>query len=249
MLSDEKRANLNALAKRELYAELPREDPVYSEGQCIVGRLRLALYANRNAAQLWHECLAQHLVELGFARGASNPFVYHHSFRGVRVLVHGDDFVSTGSLEELRWMKGQLESGFDVKTTIAGLAQDSDVVPEGKILNRFIRAFRSGWEYECEQRHAEEVLVEELGLLGNKPLTTPGSDEVVGDETSPELDGPTATQYRAMVARCNYIADDRADAQDCVKEFCRDIDVSTQASWARLQRLGRYYLVRPRTII
>ena len=40
MLSDVKRAYFNALARRELYVELPREDLGYIEGRCIVGRLR-----------------------------------------------------------------------------------------------------------------------------------------------------------------------------------------------------------------
>ena len=93
------------------------------------------------------------------------------------------------------------------------------------------------------------MIVEELGLLGAKPLTTPGVDEVVGDEPSPELDDSMATQYRALVARCNYIAVGRADAQYCVKELCRDMSVPTQASWARLQRLGRYFLGPPRAVI
>ena len=91
-------------------------------------------------------------------------------------------------------MKGQLQNGFDMKTTIVGHAQELGVVPGGKILNRMIRDTSSGWEYECDERHVE-VLVEELGLFGAKPLTTPGVDEVVGVEPSPELDDSTATQY------------------------------------------------------
>ena len=52
-LSDVKRAYLNALSRRELYAALLREDPGYIEGQCNVRRLRWALYGTRDAAQLW----------------------------------------------------------------------------------------------------------------------------------------------------------------------------------------------------
>ena len=66
--------------------------------------------------------------------------------------------------------------------------------PEGKILNCVVRASGSGWKYECDQRHVE-VLIDEFGLLGAKPLTTPGVDEVVGFEPSPELDDSTATQF------------------------------------------------------
>ena len=51
MLSDVKRAYFNALAQRDLYVELPKEDAGYREGW--VGKLRLALYGTRDAAQLW----------------------------------------------------------------------------------------------------------------------------------------------------------------------------------------------------
>ena len=152
MLSDVKRAYFDALARRELYVEVPHEDPGYIEGQCIAGRLRLALYRTRDAAQLFQECLAQHIVDVGLVTGVSKPCVYHRSSRGIGVLVHSDDYASTGTLKELRWMKGQLEHCFDVKTTIVGHGPESDVVREGKILNRVIRASSSGWEYECDQR-------------------------------------------------------------------------------------------------
>ena len=59
----------------------------------------------------------------------------------------------------------------------------------------------------------------------------------------------TATQYKALAARCSYIAIDRADAQYCGKGLRRDMSVPTLASWARLRRLARYALGRPRAII
>ena len=96
MLSDVKRAYFHALAKRELYVELPVEDAGYQEG--YVGRLRLALYGTRDAASLWQECLSQHLLDIGFVRGKSNPCVFYNADKDVRTLVHGDDYASIGSV-------------------------------------------------------------------------------------------------------------------------------------------------------
>ena len=45
-----------------------------------------------------------------------------------------------------------------MKTVIAGHSGKPGVVTEAKILNRIIRAVPTGWEYECDQRHAEIVL-------------------------------------------------------------------------------------------
>ena len=99
-------------------------------------------------------------------------------------------------------MKGQPEIGLDIKTTIVDHAQVSVVVPQGKRFNRVVLASGSGWEYECNQRHVE-VLIEELGLLGPKPLSTPGYDEVIGDEPTPfPLLRISRLQKRVHLLRC-----------------------------------------------
>ena len=51
MLSDVNRAYFHASAERELYVEIPREDPDWSPD--AIGRLNLALYGTRDAAKLW----------------------------------------------------------------------------------------------------------------------------------------------------------------------------------------------------
>ena len=68
MLSDMKRAHFAAKAQREWCVELPPEDVGFQE-------VYLALHGTRDAASLWQESLAQHLAEIGFVRGRSNPFV------------------------------------------------------------------------------------------------------------------------------------------------------------------------------
>ena len=50
MTVDVKRAYFNALATREVYVEIPKEDRVAGD-EDRVGRLRLCLYGTRDAAQ------------------------------------------------------------------------------------------------------------------------------------------------------------------------------------------------------
>jgi hypothetical protein len=156
MLSDVKRAYFHAAAQRELYVEIPREDPDWSPD--AIGKLNLALYGTRDAAKLWQERVAQHLIDNGFSRGKSNPCVYFHESRQLGTLVHGDDYATVGSLEDVRWLQSRLESEFEMKTVIAGHSGAKGVVREAKILNRVVRAVPAGWEYECDQRHAEIIL-------------------------------------------------------------------------------------------
>ena len=76
-----------------------------------------------------------------------------------------------------------------------------------------------------------------------------GATVVDNDPDSAPPVGESATRYRALAARCNSIADDRAGGQYCTKEFCRDTGSPTVASWKRLLRFGRYFLGKPRAII
>ena len=74
-----------------------------------MGKLRLSLYRTRDAAANWQRCVSDRLVSLGFKAGLSNPCVFWHPGRGIRTLVHGDDYASTGSLAQLDWLQTELE--------------------------------------------------------------------------------------------------------------------------------------------
>ena len=78
---------------------------------------------------------------------------------------------------------------------------------------------------------------------------TKEKDGVECEDGSLLLEADKASSYRALAARCNYIAVDRADAQYAIKQLCRDMSAPTQQSWTRLVRLGRYLLGRPRAVI
>ena len=51
MISDVKRAYFHAPATRELYVEVPQEDPNWQPG--LLGKLNLSLYGTRDAAANW----------------------------------------------------------------------------------------------------------------------------------------------------------------------------------------------------
>ena len=138
-------------------------------------------------------------------------------------LAHGVYFITVGLLQNLAWLRAELDGMFGVKTTVVAHSGDADVVSEGHILNRSFRAMSAGWEYECGQRPVE-VLIEESELAALRPATMPGVAEAVDKSQvgvtmaddyldSVSLVGESATRYRALAARCNYITAGRADAQ------------------------------------
>ena len=57
-----------------------------------------------------------------------------------------------------------------------------------------------------------------------------------------------ATTYRALAARCNYLAQDRADLSYASKELCREFNIPNLESFKKLKRLVRYLAGLPRLV-
>merc|ERR1739836_200955 len=156
---------------------------------------------------------------LGFRRGKSNPCLFYRPDREVRSCVHGGDFFSVATPEGLDWFENEILRRFDGKVK-GRLRQSGDEV---RVLNRIARRTSSGYEWEADQCHAE-ILGIELGLTeGCKPLTVPGR-KLAKEELDQEerlMESKSATAYRAMAARANFLAIDRPDIAFSVKELCR----------------------------
>ena len=85
-----------------------------------------------------------------------------------------------------------------------------------------------------------------LGLNeDSRGLLVPGNYDYPHDGDN-LLTGNWATQYRALVARANYLAQDRTDIMYAVKELCKYMCAPDQNDWENLKRLGRYLKEKPR---
>ena len=80
--------------------------------------------------------------------------------------------------------------------------------------------------------------------LGAKSSKNLEKLESLGHELNPK----EATLYRALSARCNYLAQDRCDISYAAKELCREFAIPNKDSYARLKRLVRYLVGLPRLI-
>lgn len=136
---------------------------------------------------------------------------FYHQQRGIRTYVHGDDYVSTGQPEQLRWLQIQLEQSYQVKTQVLG--PDNNHLKQVKIFNRVVTwDANRGLGYEADPRHVE-IIKQQLDLENAKSVTTPGTKEegrTAADHNEP-LDENNATKYKALTARCNYLSPDRLD--------------------------------------
>ena len=167
--------------------------------------------------------------------------------------VHGDDFTSTGTEENLRWLNSKLAEAYELKTKYLGPDASRGHVPEMRVLNRVISWGEDGITYEPDQRHAE-LIVADLGLDEAKGVSTPGSRDDVAkclevNELEPdELPSGEATRYRAICARLNYLALDRPELQYAAKEASRRMSKPRKGDWLLLKRVGRYLRKAPRAV-
>ena len=83
-----RRAFFYARARRLVCVKLPEEDS--QEGMC--GRLNKAMYGTRDAAQNWEMEYVEFMESIGFRRGQSTPCIFWHKCKGIRAVIHGDDF-------------------------------------------------------------------------------------------------------------------------------------------------------------
>ena len=150
----------------------------------MCGKLNYSMYGTRRAATNWQTHYTKVLVQNGFVTGLANNCTFYNPTKEIYCMVHGDDFVSTGSDSSLKWLESILTKEFKIKTSKIG--PDKSDEKELKILNRIIRYTNNGIELEADLRHAE-LIVSQLGLTESKELTCPATDEIKRDDDEEEL--------------------------------------------------------------
>ena len=246
MVNDVSRAYFCAPARRQVFVELPDEDN--TTGDKMVGELNFSMYGTRDAAQNWGEECAATMKKLGFQRGTASPCTFSHHYRRLRCYIHGDDFVTVGMDEHLKWMKAQLEKQYELKKQVLG--PDEGDLKQVRVLNRVLTWSDEGIAYEADPRHAE-IVIAELGLKEAKGVVAPGTKEEgnTKEDKDDKLDEASSSRYRAIVARLNYLTSYRPDIAFAVKEVARSMSSPSKGSQDKLKRLGRYLLTRPRAVI
>ena len=120
-----------------------------------------------------------------------------------------------------------------------------------KILNRIVTwDDRKGLSYEVDPRHVE-IILKQLQLAEAKQVTTPGTKDEgrTRDDHEIALVDKEATEYRALVARCNYLSPYRPDISFTVKELARAMSKPTRGDMQRFKRLARYLKGKPRLMM
>ena len=86
--------------------------------------------------------------------------------------IHGGDFATVGRGGDLKRMKADIETTYELKMQVLG--QDNDDLQQARVLNRTRTWTKGGTSYEADPRHAE-IVIDELGLKDAKGVATPGA--------------------------------------------------------------------------
>ena len=241
---DVRRAFFHADCIGKVYVQLCEED--WEEGMC--GKLNKAMYGTRDAAQNWAEAYMGFMVKSGFTRGRASPCVFWHKERNIRAVVHGDDFNVLGMYWELDWFWKTIQERFECKKR-GRLGPEEGDEKSIRILNRIVTWTEEGIQYEGDQRHVE-IACEAVGFNDKtKSVVTPAEKSKLEDEKLEMLDKKESTKYRGLVARFNYLGQDRSDIQYAVKTLGSAMANPTNEDMGKVKRCIRYLLGVPRCIV
>ena len=82
----------------------------------MCGKLNFWIYGFRKAASVWENHYSGKLESAGFIRGESCGVVFYHPERDISLAVHGGDFTFSGADQDLKWIRGLMESWFEIKS-------------------------------------------------------------------------------------------------------------------------------------
>ena len=121
LIADVSRAFFEAPMHRNVAVELPAEALTKEEmGRDLVGVLDMSLYGTRDAAVNFQKEVGKLMRNLGYQTSKYNPSLFHHERDGIKVLVHGDDFVVVGERSKIILFKEQLAKRFTIKSKLVG---------------------------------------------------------------------------------------------------------------------------------
>ncbi len=254
---DVKRAHFYSEATREIYVELPFRGKTTSDGD-VVGRLKRSLYGTRDAPLNWELTIRKVMMKLGFVQGKSKPCIYYHQKRDLRTVVHGDDFTTAGSYENIKWLHEALRKEWMVvERGILGPPGTPNTIQDIRVLNRIISWKDEGLWWEPDARHADlvvEILEPKIGEDGRAvsaqaskvktPIAKPTAEDMGKDKEF--LSSEEASLYRSVAMRAAYLAQDRPDLQVATRALAQGLQQPTVRHQLRLKRLARYLRYRPR---
>ncbi|KAK6160650.1 hypothetical protein DH2020_004031 [Rehmannia glutinosa] len=226
---DVKSAFLNGFIQEEVYVkQLPgfenfsRPNDVY--------KLKKALYGLKQEPRAWYDRLSSFLLQNGFTRGKVDTtiFVFEKGQDCVLVQIYVDDIIFGGnSVVLIQSLKDYLNQLFTIKDLGSAkyfLGLEILRTPQGNHL--------------CQRKYVMDLL-QEVGLLGCKPTSTPFPQGYNISAQQGEM-YPDAGQYRRLVGKLLYLNLSRPDISFGVQQLSQFVHAPSQAHWDATIHLLKY---------
>ena len=117
MVNDISRAYFSAKSDAPTFVEICEEDRQLGDDN-MCGELNVSMYGTRGAAQNWQRCVSEVLTKQGFVQAKSSPCLFWHPVKDISTLIHGDEFVSTGTGNAFAWLEKVIEAAFEITSTL-----------------------------------------------------------------------------------------------------------------------------------
>ena len=200
-------------------------------------KLKKSLYGLKQASRQWNAKLTEVLLSSGYQQSKSDYslFTKHDHTSFTAILVYVDDLVLAGNnLSEIQSMKSLLDAKFKIKdlgNLKYFLGMEVARTPKGIALY---------------QRKYTLDLLQDVGLLGAKPVSTPMDYTLKLSKGSgnPLLDH---SAYRSLVGKLLYLTQTRPDISFAVGKLSQFLDCPTSIHHQAAIRVLKYLKSAPAT--
>lgn len=208
---DVNNAFLNGALHEEVFIDIPPGLDVYQyfkSSSTLFCKLNKSIYGLKQASRQWFERFSQFMLKSGFVQSKSDYSLFYKGSGDsyVALLVYVDDIIITGSNEKgITDLKQLLSNEFKLK----------DLGNLGYFLGLEIAKSTEG--IFVSQRNYTLQLIEDVGLLGAKPKSTPMEPRVNLCANGDDYKDPS--QYRRLVGRLLYLNITRPDITFAVQQL------------------------------
>ncbi|CAH9072350.1 unnamed protein product [Cuscuta epithymum] len=230
---DVNNAFLHGDLHEDVYMRIPQG--FAKKGDTRVCKLQKSLYGLRQASRNWYEKFTSALTKIGFrqSRADHSLFIYRQGSTYTAALIYVDDVVLAGNdLTHISQIKHYLHEQFTIK----------DLGPLKYFLG--IEVARSSSGIVLSQRKYALDILQESGMLGSRPSTTPMEQNLKlrPDDDSALID---AAMYRRLIGRLLYLTVTRPDIVFPVNQLSQFLSQPRQSHLDAAHRVLRYLKATP----
>ena len=225
---DVNNAFLHGDLQEDVYMKLPLGLSTSKPNQ--VCKLSKSLYGLKQASRKWYEKLTTLLISNGYKQAASDAslFIKSTSETFTVLLVYVDDIILAGnSLSEFQFIKNVLHQAFKIK----------DLGTLKYYLGLEVAHSHRGISL-CQRKYCLDLL-NDSGLLGSKPVSTPSDPSIkLHNDTSPLFSDISA--YRRLISRLIYLNTTRPDITFITQQLSQFLSKPTQTHYTAALRVLKY---------